>query len=76
MLVLHALILLRDENYLSHSQLVIRKAPNIFKAKNIFGKAKTSTLIRVADIKTGRSFLYFTSSLMLYQRYKPMVKPK
>ena len=76
MLVLHALILLRDENYLSHSQLVIRKAPNIFKAENIFGKAKTSTLIRVADIKTGRSFLYFTSSLMLYQRYKPTVKPK
>ena len=66
MLVLHALILLRDENYLSHSQLVIRKAPNIFKAKNIFGKAKTSIPYKSGRYKNWKIIfiLYFIPNVI------------
>ena len=38
------LIIRRDENDCSHSQVVIGKVPNSFEAKCIFGKAIESTL--------------------------------
>ena len=76
MLLSHVLILLRDENDLSHSQVVIDKVPSSFKAKYIFGKAKASTFFRVADIESGRSFfLYFISSQKLYQRSYSAARP-
>ena len=57
MLLSHVLILLGDENDFSHSRVVIGKVPSSFKAKYLFGKAKASTLFRVADIEPRRSLL-------------------
>ena len=44
------LIFLKDEDGLSHSQVVIDTVPSSFKAKYIFENVLASTLFRVADI--------------------------
>ena len=55
-LLSHILILLRDENDFSHSPVAIGKFPSSFKTKYIFGKAKTSTLFKVAVKNQGGHF--------------------
>ena len=57
----------RDENDCSHSQVVIGKVPNSFKAKFIFGKASESTLFSVTETESGKLLLNFAQSQKLNQ---------
>ena len=58
----------RDENDFSHSQVVIGKVPNSFKATCIFGKASEPTLFSITETEAGKLFLNFTQFPSLCQR--------
>ena len=68
MLPSQVLTIQRDENDLSHSQVVIGKVPNSYKVKCIFGIASESTLFSVTETESGKLFLNFAQSQKLNQR--------
>ena len=65
----------RDENDHSHSQVVIGKVPNSFKATCIFRKASESTLFSVTETESGKLFLNFAQSQKLNQRSYSASRP-
>ena len=65
----------RDENDLSHSQVVIGKVPNSFKDKCIFGKASESALSSVTETESGKLFLNPAQFQKLNQRYNSASTP-
>ena len=59
----------------SHSQVVIGKVPNNFKAKCIFGKASESSIFSVTETESDKLFLNFAQSQRLNQRSNSAYSP-